>query len=89
MIAAALVDENRFSYSLNALGFDLLGEIKSEEALRKAAAEFGLDPKAELWKLPAMFVGEYAEQDAALTLKLWHYLKIEMIKEEVTDDFCA
>jgi hypothetical protein len=52
MIAAALVDENRFSYSLNALGFDLLGEIKSEEALRKAAAEFGLDPKAELWKLP-------------------------------------
>ena len=87
MIAAALVDENRFSYSLNALGFDLLGEIKSEEALRKAAAEFGLDPKAELWKLPAMFVGEYAEQDAALTLKLWHYLKIEMIKEEVTDIF--
>jgi DNA polymerase I-like protein with 3'-5' exonuclease and polymerase domains len=87
MIAAALVDENRFSYSLNALGFDYLGEIKSEEALRKAAAEFGLDPKAELWKLPAMFVGEYAEQDAALTLKLWHYLKGEMFKEEVDQVF--
>lgn len=87
MIAAALVDENRFSYSLNALGFDYLGEIKSEEALRKAAAEFGLDPKAELWKLPSVFVGEYAEQDAALTLKLWHYLKIEMLKQEVGSVF--
>jgi DNA polymerase I-like protein with 3'-5' exonuclease and polymerase domains len=87
MIAAALVDENRFSYSLNALGFDYLGEIKSEEALRKAAAEFGLDPKAELWKLPSVFVGEYAEQDAALTLKLWHRLRGDMVKEEVDEIF--
>jgi DNA polymerase I-like protein with 3'-5' exonuclease and polymerase domains len=87
MIAAALVDENRFSYSLNSLGFDWLKETKSEQGLREAAAEFGVDPKAELYKLPAMYVGEYAEQDAALTLKLWHYLKIEMIKEEVTNIF--
>lgn len=87
MIAAALVDENRFSYSLNSIGFDWLKETKSEQGLRDAAAEFGVDPKAELYKLPAMYVGEYAEQDAALTLKLWHYLKIEMIKEEVTNIF--
>jgi len=87
MIAAALVDENRFSYSLNSIGFDWLKETKSEQGLREAAAEFGVDPKAELYKLPAMYVGEYAEQDAALTLKLWHYLKIEMIKEEVTKIF--
>ena len=87
MIAAALVDENRFSYSLNNLAFDYLKEIKSEEGLRKAAAEFGLDPKAELWKLPAMFVGEYAEQDAALTLKLWYEMKKEMVKEEVSGVF--
>lgn len=87
MIAAALVDENRFSYSLNSLGFDWLKETKSEQGLREAAAEFGIDPKAELYKLPAMYVGEYAEQDAALTLKLWQYLKIEMIKEEVTNIF--
>jgi len=75
MLAAPLLDENRFSYSLNALGFDYLKEVKSEAALKQAAADFGVHPKKELWKLPAMYVGEYAEQDAALTLKLWHHFK--------------
>ena len=87
MIAAALIDENRFSYSLNALGFDYLQETKSEQGLRDAAKEFGVDPKSELYKLPAMYVGEYAEQDAVLTLKLWQYFKIEIIKQELTDIF--
>jgi len=87
MIAAALIDENRFSYSLNALGFDYLQETKSEQGLRDAAKEFGVDPKGELYKLPAMYVGEYAEQDAMLTLKLWQYFKIEIIKQELTDIF--
>ena len=87
MIAAALIDENRFSYSLNALGFDYLQETKSEQGLRDAAKEFGVDPKGELYKLPAMYVGEYAEQDAALTLKLWQYLKIEMVKQELLSVF--
>jgi DNA polymerase I-like protein with 3'-5' exonuclease and polymerase domains len=87
MIAAALIDENRFSYSLNALGFDYLQETKSEQGLRDAAKEFGVDPKGELYKLPAMYVGEYAEQDAALTLKLWQYFKIEMVKQELNPIF--
>lgn len=87
MIAAALIDENRFSYSLNALGFDYLQETKSEQGLRDAAKEFGVDPKGELYKLPAMYVGEYAEQDAALTLKLWQFFKIEIIKQELESIF--
>ena len=87
MIVATLLDENRFSYSLNALGFDYLQETKSEQGLRAAAKEFGVDPKGELYKLPAMYVGEYAEQDAALTLKLWQYFKIELIKQELTNIF--
>jgi hypothetical protein len=36
--------------------------------LRAAAKEWGIDPKAEMWRLPAKYVGQYAEQDAALTL---------------------
>lgn len=83
MLAAPLLDENRFSYSLNALGFDYLQETKSEAGLRQAAADFGVHPKKELWKLPAMYVGEYAEQDAALTLRLWQQFKILLRKEEV------
>lgn len=87
MLAAALIDENRFSYALNSLGFDMLKEIKSEQGLREAAADFGVSPKKDMWKLPAMYVGEYAEQDAALTLKLWHHLKTALRREEVESIF--
>jgi len=87
MIATALVDENRFSYALNSIGFDMLKEVKSEQALKEAAADFGVHPKKELWKLPAMYVGEYGEQDAALTLKLWHLLETLLRKEDVESVF--
>ena len=87
MIAAGLVDENRFSYALNSLGFDMLKEVKSEEGLKRAAADFGVDPKSEMWRLPAMFVGFYASQDAALTLKLWHHLEILIRQEEIESIF--
>ena len=87
MLAAPLLDENRFSFSLNSLGFDYLQEVKSEQGLKQAAADFGVHPKKELWKLPAMYVGEYAEQDAALTLKLWQHFKIKMRQDEVESIF--
>jgi DNA polymerase I-like protein with 3'-5' exonuclease and polymerase domains len=83
MIAAALIDENRYSYSLNSLGFDYLGEVKAEDELKEEAASRGLDAKAELWKMPSMAVGFYAEQDAALTLKLWNYFKPTLVKENL------
>jgi len=87
MIAAGLVDENRYSYALNSLGFDMLKEVKSEEGLKRAALDWGVDPKAEMWRLPAMFVGAYAAQDAALTLKLWHHLERLLREEEVESIF--
>ena len=83
MVAAALIDENRRQYSLNSLSIDYLGEMKSEAELKEAAEQRGLDAKAELWKMPAMAVGFYAEQDAALTLKLWNYFKPTLIKENL------
>ena len=87
MLAAPLLDENRFSYSLNALGFDYLKEVKSEQGLKDAAGDFGVHAKKELWKLPAMYVGEYAEQDAALTLKLWQTFKPLLLRDEVQHIF--
>jgi DNA polymerase I-like protein with 3'-5' exonuclease and polymerase domains len=87
MLAAPVLDENRYAYSLNALGFDYLKEIKSEQGLKESASDFGVHPKKELWKLPAMHVGDYAEQDAALTLKLWHHFKPLLIKDEVGSVF--
>ena len=83
MVVASLLDENRFSYSLNALAFDYLAKTKSEKNLTEAARDFGVDPKAELWKLPSMHVGPYAEVDAELTLELWNYFKTLIAKEDL------
>ncbi len=78
MIAAALIDENRYQYSLNSLSIDYLGEIKAETDLKEAAAAHGVDPKKDMWMLPAEHVGYYAEQDARLTLLLWQRFKQEI-----------
>ena len=83
MVIASLLDENRFSYSLNALAYDYLSKTKSEKGLTEAAREFGVDPKAELWKLPSMYVGPYAEADAELTLELWNCFKALVLKEDL------
>ena len=87
MIAASLIDENRFKYDLNSLSWDYLGFGKSEVALVEAAKSRGLDPKADLWQLPAMEVGTYAEKDAELTLELWQIFKKEIIYQDVESIF--
>jgi len=87
MIAASIIDENRFQYSLNSLSWVYLNQGKNEALLTKAAKERGLDPKADMWKLPAMEVGAYAEKDAELTLLLWHHLKRIIIEDDLQDIF--
>ena len=87
MIAGSLVDENRFRYDLGSLGRDYVGVGKNEAVLKETADLWGVDHKAEMYKLPAMYVGEYAEQDADLTLKLWQEMKKQMYHEDVEDIF--
>ena len=87
MVAAPLVDENRFSYSLNNLGRDYIDMRKDERMLRAAAKDWGIDPKADMWKLPPKFVGAYAEQDALMTLKLWERLGIEISSQDLNHIF--
>ena len=52
-------------------------------ALYEAAKSWGVDPKAEMYKLPAMYVGAYAERDAQLTLELWQEIKKEIIHQDL------
>ena len=85
MIAAALIDENRWSFSLNACAKDYLGEIKNETFLNEKAKEWGIDAKQDLWKMPAGYVGFYAEQDAGLTLRLWQRFKAEIQQQSLND----
>ena len=87
MIASSLIDENRFSYTLNTLSWHHLSKGKNEKKLIDAAKERGLDPKADMWRLPAMEVGAYAEQDAALTLELWQKCKKIIIEDHLQEIF--
>jgi len=83
MIAGALLDENRYSYSLNALAKEYLGEMKVEKDLRDTALLYGVDPKQEMWKLPSEAVGLYAQEDARLTYDLWQRMKHELNKQNL------
>ena len=83
MIMTSLVDENRFRYDLNSVAQHYTGMGKNESALQEAAKDWGVDPKAEMYKLPAMYVGEYAERDAEVTLALWQELKKEIEHQDL------
>ena len=87
MVMASLVDENRIWYTLNSISYDYLREVKDEKALKEAAESWGIDPKKELYKLPAMYVGKYAEKDAELTLELFKVLSREITKQNLTNIF--
>ena len=83
MIAGSLVDENRFRYDLGSMGRDYLGKGKNEAVLKETADVWGVDAKSEMYKLPAMYVGEYAEADASLTLQLWQEMKKEIYHQDL------
>jgi DNA polymerase I-like protein with 3'-5' exonuclease and polymerase domains len=83
MIAASLVNENRWSFRLDALAKEYAGIGKDEAVLQAAAREYGIDAKKDMWKLPSMFVGQYAERDAESTLKLWHRMKVELSDQDL------
>ena len=87
MIAASIIDENRFQYSLNSLSWVYLNQGKNEALLTKAAKERGLDPKADMWRLPSTEVGGYAEKDAELTLMLWQKFKKIIIEDDLQNIF--
>ena len=75
MIAASVIDENRFRYSLDSLSKDYLDEVKYKYDLQQKTIEWSggmvKDPMSNMHKLPASLVKEYAKQDVNLTYKLW------------------
>ncbi len=83
MIASALVDENQMRYDLNNCSRRYTGKGKNETDLYAAAKDWGVDAKAEMYKLPAIYVGAYAEKDAEITLDLWQELKKEIALQDI------
>ena len=84
---AVMLDENRFSYQLNdcCRAEGIAG--KDERLLKEAGAAFGFhgdSVKNNLWRLPARFVGPYAEADAVGTLRLAEIYRPRLEEEGVT-----
>ena len=92
MIAASVIDENRFRYSLDALSKDYLNEEKYKYDLQQKTLEWSggtvKDPMTNMHKLPASIVKEYAKQDVNLTLKLWKLFnkKLDEVLYTKTED---
>jgi DNA polymerase I-like protein with 3'-5' exonuclease and polymerase domains len=74
-IAEPLIDEWRYSYGLDALATDYLGERKKDAQLWEAARLMGWETdreiKQNLWRLPAGYAGLYAEGDVDLPLRVF------------------
>ena len=85
MIAASLIDENRYSFTLDSVAKDYIKTGKDETVLRQAAKAFGVDPKSEMYELPAIYVGDYAERDAEATLRLWEAQQKDISDQELED----
>ena len=81
MFSEALLDGDRRSYSLASLAQTYDFEPKNEYLLTEAAHSFGVDPKGGLWRLPARYVGPYAETDAELPLKIYSK-QVKLIEQQ-------
>lgn len=96
-IAEFLLDEERKTYKLDALGEAYFGEGKNETGLAEAVRrvlgkKVGYLPsdnevKSNLYRLPASYVSDYAEQDADLTLRIFEVQEPVLKAEELWDVF--
>lgn len=74
----ALIDEHKIRYNLDSI-LETYGFPKKDEALlREAAANYGVDPKSEMYLLHAKFVGAYAAYDARGTLLVYNRQMVQV-----------
>lgn len=80
-----LLDENALNYQLDTVAKRRGVPGKDEGLLRQAAEALGCDPKKDMWRMPARFVGPYAVQDAAATQQLvevmWPQLETQSLED--------
>jgi len=96
-IAEGLLDENRYTYRLDSLAEDYLGEHKEETLMTEAAKVLlgvtGRDDllekrvKQNLWRLPARYVGPYGEIDSDLPCRIFKMQEPKLRDQELWDLF--
>lgn len=85
LVIEPILDELHYSFGLGAVAEYNGMPGKSEDALREAAERFKLDPKKDLWRLPARFVGPYAERDATLPLAILRNQESRLAEQDSRD----
>lgn len=88
--AAVMLDEQQRSYSLDACCAREGIPGKDASLLADAVRSYGGDParpQASLWRLPARYVGPYAEQDGVATLELWRRQEPQLRAQGMWDAF--
>lgn len=91
-IADPLIDELQFSYSLESIGKRNDIEAKFEDDILEAGNIYGLgntikDIKKNLYKLPARFVGKYAERDISSPLEIYAKQRVSLDKDDLWQVF--
>lgn len=84
-IADPLICELHDSYSMQAIAERWGFPGKDEALLRAAAVDYGIDPKKDMWRLPARFVGQYAEEDTRLPLNILRRQEREIDDQDLWD----
>lgn len=87
LVAEPLIDDLQYQYNLEAVAERYGLEGKAEGLLQSAASAWGVDPKGELWKLPARYVGAYAERDVTLPLELLRLQEKAIVEQDLGEVF--
>jgi DNA polymerase I-like protein with 3'-5' exonuclease and polymerase domains len=86
-IADPLIYELHHSYSLKNIGERWGVKGKETDVLFEAARSMGLDPGAGMWRLPARYVGEYAENDVDAPLLIYEKQREVIDKDDLWQVF--
>ncbi len=88
-IAEPLIDENLYRYNLDSLGQRYLNQPKNWGMLKQGGIVYGVakekDLRANIWKMHSQYVGEYAEDDADMPLRILEK-QLEILSEQGLSD---
>lgn len=82
-IADPLINELHDRYSMQAIAERWGFPGKQEDVLKAAAVDYGINPKKDMWMLPARFVGAYAEEDTRLPLAILRRQEREIEEQDL------
>lgn len=88
MLAAHLVNENKFNYGLKELSSELFGiDSKSEQTVLKESIKANGGKADELYKANSQIIADYGIKDVILTAKNYNHWNIALSKQGLSDFF--